>query len=69
MRLEGGGGDPREAALVEPAVTQGRRQRPEGGSAVGYPARNRGEAVKGGGAPGEVRAAALWEDGAALWGG
>jgi len=73
-----GGGDPcdsREAALVEPAATRGRRRRPEGGNAggaggdVGHPARNRGEAVEGGGAPGEVRVAALWEGAAALWGG
>ena len=52
-------------------ATRGRRcwwsrRRPEGGNAggaggaVGHPARNRGEAVEGGGAPGEVRAAALW---------
>ena len=57
--------DPREAAA------RGRR-RPEGGGAgggggaIGLKARNRGEAVEGGGAPGEVREAALWEGAAAL---
>ena len=55
-------------------ATRGRRRRTEGsvpgggGGLVGPRARNGGEAVEGGGTPGEARAAALCQEPAASWG-